>query len=176
MHVQWTFYILSRVMITPLIKTFHWVFITFRVKPTLRTLDLDQVHTSLVDQMVKNPPIMQKTVVWLLGCKDSLENGMATHSSFLAWRIPRTEEPGDLCGHKESDVTEKISHTYSHSLTWRDGWMASPTQWSLSKLRALVMDRRPALLQFMGSQGQTRLSDWTELNWSFLSAWFWWAL
>ena len=163
-------------MITPLIKTFHWVFITFRVKPTLRTLDLDQVHTSLVDQMVKNPPIMQKTVIWLLGCKDSLENGMATHSSFLAWRIPRTEEPGDLCGHKESDVTEKISHTYSHSLTWRDGWMASPTQWSLSKLRALVMDRRPALLQFMGSQGQTRLSDWTELNWSFLSAWFWWAL
>ena len=31
-----------------------------------------------------------------LGCKDPWEEGMATHSSILAWRIPRTEEPGGL--------------------------------------------------------------------------------
>ena len=39
---------------------------------------------------------MQETWVWSLGWEDSLEEGMATHSSILAWRIPRTEEPGGL--------------------------------------------------------------------------------
>ena len=42
---------------------------------------------------VKNPPAMQ---VRSLGCEDPLEEGMATHSSILAWRIPWTEEPGGL--------------------------------------------------------------------------------
>ena len=41
----------------------------------------------------KNPPAMQETQVQSLGWKDSLEKGMATHSSILAWRIPWTEEP-----------------------------------------------------------------------------------
>ena len=48
---------------------------------------------------VKNPPAMQKlqeTWVQSLGGKDPLEEGMATHSSILAWRIPWTEEPGGL--------------------------------------------------------------------------------
>ena len=39
---------------------------------------------------------MQETWVQFLGCEDSLENGMATHPSTLAWRIPWTEEPGGL--------------------------------------------------------------------------------
>ena len=47
-------------------------------------------------QMVKNLPAMQKKHVWFLGPEDPLEKGMATHSSILAWRIPRTEEPGRL--------------------------------------------------------------------------------
>ena len=43
-----------------------------------------------------------------LGCEDPLEEGMATHSSILAWRIPWTEEPGRLLpmGSKKSDMTE----------------------------------------------------------------------
>ena len=45
-------------------------------------------------QMVKNPPAMQEMQVRSLGREDPLEKGMATHSSILAWRIPRTEEPG----------------------------------------------------------------------------------
>ena len=45
-------------------------------------------------QMVKNMPAMQETQVQSLGREDPLEKGMATHSSILAWRIPRTEEPG----------------------------------------------------------------------------------
>ena len=47
-------------------------------------------------QTVKNTPVMQETKVPSLGHKDPLEKGMATHSSILAWRIPWTEEPGDL--------------------------------------------------------------------------------
>ena len=46
--------------------------------------------------MVKNPPAMQEAWVCSLGWEDPLEEGMATHSSILAWRIPWTEEPGGL--------------------------------------------------------------------------------
>ena len=43
---------------------------------------------SLVVQMVKNPPAVPETWVQSLGWEDPLEEGMATHSSILAWRIP----------------------------------------------------------------------------------------
>ena len=46
--------------------------------------------------MVKNLPAMWETWVWSLGQEDPLEKGMAIHSSTVAWRIPRTEEPGRL--------------------------------------------------------------------------------
>ena len=46
--------------------------------------------------MVKNLPAMQEIQVLSLGWEDPLEKGMATHSSILAWRIPWTEEPGEL--------------------------------------------------------------------------------
>ena len=45
---------------------------------------------------VKNLPAMQETQVQSLGQEDPLKKGMATHSSILAWKIPRTEEPGGL--------------------------------------------------------------------------------
>ena len=51
---------------------------------------------SLVAHMVKNLPAMWKTRVRSLGREDPLEEGMANHSSILAWRIPWTEEPGWL--------------------------------------------------------------------------------
>ena len=43
-------------------------------------------------QMEKNLPAIQETLGW----EDPLEKGMATYSSILAWRIPWTEEPGEL--------------------------------------------------------------------------------
>ena len=43
---------------------------------------------SLVAQMVKNLPAMQDTWIQILGWENPLEEGMATHSSILAWRIP----------------------------------------------------------------------------------------
>ena len=47
-------------------------------------------------QMVKNLPAVQETWVQSLGLEDPLKKGMATHSSVLAWRIPQTEEPGQV--------------------------------------------------------------------------------
>ena len=51
---------------------------------------------SLVAQMVKNPPAMWETWVQSLGWEDLLEEGKATHSRILAWRISWTGEPGGL--------------------------------------------------------------------------------
>ena len=45
---------------------------------------------SMMAQLVKNLPAMQKTLVQFLGQEDPLEKGKATHSSILAWRIPWT--------------------------------------------------------------------------------------
>ena len=43
----------------------------------------------MVAQLVENPPTMQETPVRLLDWEDPLDEGIATHSSILAWRIPR---------------------------------------------------------------------------------------
>jgi len=56
--------------------------------------------------MVKNLPAMQETRFQSLGWEDPLEKGMATHSSILAWRIPRTEKPGGL----QSMGSQNIRH------------------------------------------------------------------
>ena len=64
----------------------------------------DYKWASLVAQIVNNLPAMQETWVQSLGQEDPLENGMATHSSVLAWRIPWTEEPGGL--HTVHEVTK----------------------------------------------------------------------
>ena len=53
-------------------------------------------EASLVAQTVKNLPAMWETQVQSLSQEDSLEKGVASHSSILAWRIPWTEKPGEL--------------------------------------------------------------------------------
>ena len=53
-------------------------------------------RASLVAHMEKNLPAMQETWVQSLGWEDPLEKGMVTHYSILAWKIPWTEEPGEL--------------------------------------------------------------------------------
>ena len=57
---------------------------------------LSSIKGFLVAQMVKNLLAVQETQVPSLGWEDPLEEGVATHSSILAWRIPWTEEPGRL--------------------------------------------------------------------------------
>ena len=57
-------------------------------------------------QLVKNLPAMRETRDRSLSREDPLEKGMATHSSFLAWRIPWTEEPGRL----QSMGSQRVGH------------------------------------------------------------------
>ena len=67
---------------------------------------------------MKNPPAVRETWVQALGWEDPLEEGMATHSSILTWRIPWTEEPGGLqfMGHKESDTAEPLTWSFTFPL------------------------------------------------------------
>ena len=58
--------------------------------PYRKRLASETARTSLVAQLVKNPPAVQETWVRSLGWEDPLEKGKATHSSILAWRIPWT--------------------------------------------------------------------------------------
>ena len=63
---------------------------------------------SRVAQMVKNLPAMWETQVRSLDQQDSLEKGMATHSSSLAWRSPWIEEPGGL----QSMGSQRVGHSW----------------------------------------------------------------
>ena len=66
----------------------------------------------LVAQTVKRLPAVRETRVRSLGWEDPLEKEMATHSSTLAWKIPRTEEPGRL----QSMGSQRIEHDRASSL------------------------------------------------------------
>ena len=62
---------------------------------------------SLVAQMVKNLHAVQEIQVQSLSQEDPLEEGMATYSSILVWRIPWTEEPGRL----QSIMSPRVGQT-----------------------------------------------------------------
>ena len=64
----------------------------------------------------KNLPAVKETLVQSLGWEDPLEEGMATHSNILAWRIPWTEEPGRLQskGYTELNRTEATKLQQQH--------------------------------------------------------------
>ena len=62
----------------------------------------------LVAQMVKSSPSMQETCIWSRGWENPLEEGMATHSSILAWRLPQIEEPDGL----QSMGLQRVRHNW----------------------------------------------------------------
>ena len=68
---------------------------------------------SLVAQMVKRLPAMQETRVRFLGQEDPLEKEMAIHSSTLAWKIPRMEEPDRL----QSMGSQRVRHDWETLLS-----------------------------------------------------------
>ena len=68
-------------------------------------------------QLVKNSPAMWETCIWSLGWEDPLEKGMATHSSILAWRIPRTEAAEGL----QSMGSQRVGHDWATELNWSNG-------------------------------------------------------
>ena len=73
------------------------------------TSNAKEAEIELFYKVVKNLPSMQETKearVQSLGQEDPLEEGMATHSSVLAWKIPWTEEPGGL----QSRGSERVEH------------------------------------------------------------------
>ena len=71
-------------------------------------------RNSLAAQMVKNLPAMRETWVRSLGWEGPLEEGMATHSSILTWRIPMDKRAwqATVLGVSESDSTEQLSMTH----------------------------------------------------------------
>ena len=69
-------------------------FLCLELSPALRCKSL--LLSSLVVQLLKSLPTVQESQVQSLGREDLLEKKMATHSSFLVWRIPWTEEPGGI--------------------------------------------------------------------------------
>ena len=81
-----------------LLSHFKMIKISFPITPApiIYPKTLVPFWDSLVTQMVKNLPAMQETWVQSLGLEDPLEKGMVTHSSTLAWGIPRTEKPVGL--------------------------------------------------------------------------------
>ena len=68
------------------------------------------IWASLVAQLVKNPPALQETLLWYLGWENPLEEGMAIHSSILAWRIPWTGKPSGL----QSIGSQRIREDWNH--------------------------------------------------------------
>ena len=86
-----------------ILKVFYVCLCVWVLKGMQRTWKFKYIHIwnlisiwALVTQMVKHLPTMQETQVWSLGWEDNLEKEIATHSSTLAWKIPRMEEPGRL--------------------------------------------------------------------------------
>ena len=84
-----------------LYKSAFKIFFLFMQLPTPHFL-----ITMAVAQRFKCLPAMQETRFRSLGWEDPLEEGMATHSSILAWRIPWTEEPGGL----QSMGSQRVGH------------------------------------------------------------------
>ena len=93
-------------------------------------------HSHNVAQLVKNLPAVSKMWVQSLGWGDPLEEGMATHSSILAWGIPWTEEPGGLqfmelgtVGHDWTTQPSTCSRLLCVSLWPQHSTMANITVW-----------------------------------------------
>ena len=76
--------------------------------PTVKCLKVHE-RVSPRAQQVKNPPAIQETQFQSLGREDPPEEGMAAHSSVLAWEIPWTEEPGGL----QSRGSQRVVHNWT---------------------------------------------------------------
>ena len=104
--------------------------------------------------MVTNPPAMRETWVQSLGREDPQEEGMATHSSILDWRIPWTEAPGRLqsmgsqgVGHnrvsKHSTARNRNRLTNIGTNLWsprgREDWGGKDWKFGISRCKSLYI-------------------------------------
>ena len=107
--------------------------------PSLESLNF-LIPPPLVLQMVKHLPAMQEARVPSLGWEDPLEEGMAIHSSILAWRIPWTEEPGGL----QSMVLQRVRHDRAtNTSTFPPQGALAERQHTSMDLPKLASDDRP---------------------------------
>ena len=91
--------------------------------------------------MVKNLSAIQEIRVQTLGRKDPLKEEMATHSSILAWRVPRSEEPGGL-----QSMSHRVGHDWAtNTFTFHFHFKANSRNWgSLRPLEQSAPPRRPS--------------------------------
>ena len=127
-------------------------------------------------QMVKNLPAMQETQVWSLGWKDPLEEGMASYSSVLVWRILWTEEPGSLqtiglqrVGHDWGTNTFTFSSCLSqgHHQSW-GGSSGRGGDGLVTQLCPTLCDRMDCSPQVSTVHGisQARILEWAAISFS----------
>ena len=95
-------------------------------------------------QMVKDLSATQESQVWSLGQEDPLEEGMETHSSVLAWRIPWTQEPGGL----QSMRSQRRGHDWATNTSTTHWCFWLP--WKLSWYRIRMECRRPQFDSWVG--------------------------
>ena len=123
---------------------------TFASLPTWKlakspSLDLDEASlywASLVARMVKNLPPMQESQVQSLHWEDPLKEGMATHSSILAWRIPWTEEPVEL----QSMRSQRVEHDWAILIDYITGcsWLIQLQLFSPPRRLGLELKCQPS--------------------------------
>ena len=83
-------------------------------------------------QMAKNPPTTKETWVQSLGQEDPLEEGMATHCSILAWRIPMDRGAWWATVHGVTKCLTRLSNSAQHSTDclWNTQGLDNPKKWN----------------------------------------------
>ena len=118
---------------------------------------------------------VQETRVWSLGWEDPLEDGMATHSSILAWRIQWTEEPGGL----QSTGSQKAGHdwvtnTHAHNIVvtslFSDDFWNSPYHIAVRKVTTDIFHRNLYLSGFKVNPLKSNLCYCSRHHWSDVCA------
>ena len=110
-------------------------------------MNIYEKWASLMAQIVKNLSALQEMQVQSLSKEDSLEEGMATHSSVLARRIPWTEEPGGLQSMGSQRVRHNwVTNTHTHTHTHMK-----------SKMCVLSMDASCALRLYILPSSKSRI-------------------
>ena len=133
-------------------------------------------ETSLVTQMVKNLPAVQKTRVQSLGWEHPLKEQMTTHFSILAWRIPwKGYSPW---GHKESNMSEWLTHTIPLKGSPGDAWKDWRQKKSVAEgemvgehqqLNGHELRQTPGDCE--GQGGLAWCSSWVAKSWTWLRDW-----
>ena len=113
-----------------------WEFVTADSSGSLANSEA-LLSVSLMAQMVKNLPAMQETRIRSLHQENPLKQGMATHSSILAWRLPGKDEPGGL----QSMGSQRVRHDWTTlTLTFTQYFPTNPEfdpEWFSKKSQAL---------------------------------------